>query len=377
MRIERNTNNVYGIFTFFMLIIAFVYMFSVSGYAESVRFNAILTICFGVIILWKTVAIKQIKKFSLFGIIVAFAMFTAVLFHFQKVEQITNFVTLFCGGIFVDFFSKMKWNEKRLITVGICGSFLSLIMLLFLLPGGIWSGWNANSSAIVVPIFMWSCSCILNTSKKWKNKIMVLLFCMMFYLLFVLENRSGIMTLVLFAFLLITKGGINKIRPFRLVYIAILLINIGFPYLRNQLSSNKIIRIIQDFFVGTINKGEGFNGREQLWADAIEIIAKNPFCGKFGIRPAYYHNFSIEVLVQFGCIGLLFFEVFFVLHLEKGFRKNSASNYFLSATVCMLFLNTFENLFLCNNYFMFFPYVMLGTAFAVRKSYEDVKQNVN
>jgi hypothetical protein len=89
--------------------------------------------------------------------------------------------------------------------------------------------------------------------------------------------------------------------------------------------------------------------------------------GAAGMRPVYLHNFSMDVLSEFGWIGWSTFVLMLVMLFEKCFNEsNFRANIFLLAMVCFIVLNTFENALFANGAFSILPYFFFAIAWRLK-----------
>lgn len=189
----------------------------------------------------------------------------------------------------------------------------------------------------------------------------------------VLENRSSILSLIIFGILAyppVFKYTQKKLY-FRILYITVILFNVSLPLFNDYIGHldfyNDVVSVSQEY----IDKSGGFSNRDIRWNKALIELSYNPILGNGGKRTIYYHNFSCDVLTQFGWLGFATFAAMYCLIMEKCFSTAGRSNIFLIAFTSLLILNTFENTLFADSGFTIFPYFLF--AIACRLKYSDTK----
>ena len=186
-----------------------------------------------------------------------------------------------------------------------------------------------------------------------------------------LENRSTLIATLLLLLLIIYPIFNKNRKLFRMLYVGIILVNLLIPILNSMVANTDLFKDL----IGTTSEmtatgktGESaFNGREELWQMSMLLQDKNPLFGLCGIRLFYPHNFSMDILNIFGWIGYMTFYVLLISVLEYAYSEGSKYNIFLVGFVCVIFLNTFENMFTCCDYMQFFVYCIPAIALRVNQ----------
>lgn len=84
---------------------------------------------------------------------------------------------------------------------------------------------------------------------------------------------------------------------------------------------------------GGINLAEGSSGRDVVYQVAIEYIDKNPISGygPFGFREKTIqaHNIFLEILLQFGLIGLIIFITLIIILIIKAVKNRSVFSFWV------------------------------------------------
>lgn len=356
---EKKQGN--GLFVIAIILLSFSNVFAISGYANSIYYTEIATLLISLaIVISLACRINQsfrIIDIVLFSISVIFLV--AIAFSFRTIYQATNVIMLFGVTFWVNLFSKLNWDNDRYALCGLACSIYSVVMIALFLPGNVLSGWNPNSSISILPVAFFAISCLMMAKNKWKTWAILITIIAVSILVLQLENRSSFLALVLFAIVCLFKKIRNSKAGFRVFYITVISLNILLPFFFEIATSTSLFKAISNVLLDVFDKN-GLNGRETLWAAAIGRIGERPLFGTLGYRIAYYHNFSLDILIQFGWIGWIIFISVLVYIFERSFSKNSTSNIFILGFVCLIFLNTFESVLFCNNYFMPFAYLLLG-----------------
>lgn len=368
--IENRGKKDNGIFIIGMMIFAFSNIFAISGYAYSLSYNQIATIAALVVLLFFVLSKYQQKggliAVDFVAIIACFIYLLLALFSWESVYQLTNIVTLFAMPLWVKIFSAIKWDKSKYFWVGGVMSAYSIFMIFMFLPGSLLSGWNTNSSICIIPTLFFGLTCLKLSEHKWKTWFILIIALAAIYLLLQLENRSAFLALILFLVMLFfDKLHQNKI-VFRVFYIAIIAFNVLLPLFFEFATEMRAFEVVSDWLMDVFDKS-GLNGREDLWALAIKRIDKRPWFGTLGYRTTYFHNFSLDILTQFGWIGWIVYIASLIFILERGFEENNPKNLFLIGFLCLIFLNTFESVLFANNYFMPFTYLLLGICWGTTK----------
>lgn len=367
---KREKDN--GLFIVGIMLLAFSNIFAISGYAYSLSYNQIAT--FAALLILLFFVLSKYQKKGLFTTvdivaIIAFFMYLLLtLFSWKSINQLTNIVTLFGMPIWVKIFSAIKWDKGKYFWIGVIMAAYSILMIFLFLPGSLLSGWNPNSSICIIPTLFFALTCLKLSDNKWKMWLVIVFSLAAIYLLLQLENRSAFLALVVFlVMLLFDKLHQNKI-VFRVFYITIIAINVLLPLFFEFAMEMRVFEVISDWLMAVFDKS-GLNGREALWTQAIRRIGKNPWFGTIGYRTTYFHNFSLDILTQFGWVGWIIYFTSIIFIFERGFEEKSSKNLFLIGFLCLIFLNTFESVLFANNYFMPFAYLLLGICLN-RKSQE-------
>lgn len=306
---------------------------------------------------------KMVGAIMAFGVAIIAML---VLMHYNsQASQFRNLVVAFGVVMWVKTFSLIRWEFKDFFTLGIISTIAAIGQLYLFLPGHAWSGWNPNSAIGVIPLLFFGLACIWCSNRNRVKWVAALLYFIFLLEVSALENRSSLLALILFAVIVLTRQCMLKRTWFRWLYVLVIILNVLIPYMNELISHSALFQDILDFSSQFISKGGGFNNREELWIAAIYDSRKNPFWGMYGVRPFYAHNFSMDMLMSFGWVGLLIFFVMLIIILERSFKEDSNYNIFLVGFVCLLLINTFENIFACNDFFTIFAFCLPAVSFDI------------
>lgn len=354
-----------------VLLLAFSNVFAPSGAANALHFSERLSMVTLVGMLWlATKNMPPILENRWNGLCTVSVVLIAVLSalnYEQKAMQLCNLVVTFGVVFWVQLFSMMKWECRNLFSLGIAVCMLGYFLNYQFLPGQAWSGWNPNSSIGVVPIMFFGLACLWCSDNKYAHWLTIPIVLIYSSIISTLNNRSAFYAVVAFCLLVLLRKPVLCKKWFRVTYLSIIILNVAVPYFNSSIAESDFFTdIIGASFVGADK--DGFNGRESLWEMAAMYNAENPIFGLFGVRPIYPHNFSMDLLVEYGWLGWLTFYGMVVAIMEKVYRKNSRYNVFAIAFVSVIFLNTFENVFSCCNMFVVFTYMLPAVALCIHRS---------
>lgn len=345
-----------------------------SGFAGQLKLNemfsyiaVVLFILFankGCTILKPSIRIASILAVALMAVL-------AMVNYDGRYRQLINLCSTFGIVLFVQMFERIKWENKNFKSIGICWGICAVVIGYLLIPGHIFGGWNSNSISCMFSVFAISACSFWVMDTKFRWGYIGVLFLLFFGITSQLENRSTLIATLLLLCLLTTPLFVKNKRLFRILYISVILVNLLLPIM-NSIVEN--MGVFQDL-IGTTSEmtasgktgASGFNGREELWQMSMLLQEENPIFGMCGIRLFYPHNFSMDILNIFGRVGYVTFYVLLISVLENAYREGSKYNIFLVGFVCVIFLNTFENMFTCCDYMQFFVYCLPAIALRVNR----------
>ena len=353
---------IYLIIGLILTIIAF------SGFASIIRFNDMMVYVSGVAVIiyiflnkkndYKLIS-PQINIIVTVGCIIEFIY---LILDYTNITQILNYVTLFGVIIGVKLLSLLKWEKMNWFFSGTILWIASWILIQMFLPEHTLSGWNPNSSIGIVPVSI--CALSLIYCNKGRLSLLIFLTGGILTLLPIIElkNRSAMFAIVAFGVIALPPVWkvFNSKHIFRCFYIGILLFNVILPFNYRDIESTDTMENALEISQEVTEKDKGYNDREELWDIGREILNEAPIIGHAGQRGIYLHNFSIDVLTQFGWLGWIIFAIMYCSLMERCYRYNSKFNIFLFGFGCVLLLNSFENVLFACNVFSIFPYILFA-----------------
>lgn len=339
---------------------------AVSGFGQSLKINEVMAISFAFAAsVYAFLPYSKIpplgKWIRLFVLLSCCAIAISVTLSEFKTYKIINFTSLFGLLIGAGIISEFKWENINMFRTGLVISSFALIVIYLFLPGHLLYGWNSNSAIFMIPILLLGMSLIYCSDEiSERTRYIVFYGCASigFSLISSLDNRSSLLALSLFSIIPLCPWALNSQKCFRWVYVSIIAMGVITPFFQDYIANTEVFQNIIQLTKG--DKLGGFNGREILWHKAVDIIGQNPLIGKGGWRVIYFHNFSLDVLIQYGWLGWITFITIVIAILECCFLPGSKYNILLYAFVVLLLMNTYENALFANNYFTIFPYFLTG-----------------
>ncbi len=347
-----------------LVALAFNDFFQYSGYAYQLNWSFV--ICHVVWLLFLGYVLVTQKNYFRLIVITLWVIFAGHMFFYPMPidEQLVTVTPLLTVCTLTLLFSRIfTWTPKRLSLGGIFLMFYVLIMLFFLLPGHLFSGWNPNSPIILIPSLIFG---IATAFVFGNGKIKFLtagLTVISLSLIISLENRSS--TLCVFLFVLGNWFSIYKWPSiFRITYILLISANLLFPFFWEYLPFYDSLSMMSgDVFA----KSSVLNGRQNLWPGVIARLQMGDlFWGTGGKRMIYSHNLSLDILGCAGIAGYCLYIASVIFLLEKGFKTGSKNNIFLYGFLALFILNTFENVMICNNTYMIFQFMLLAIPISLK-----------
>ena len=179
-----------------------------------------------------------------------------------------------------------------------------------------------------------------------------------------LQNRSALLACLLIGFFMLYHRFVYRKNWFRCIYIGGLTVNLLLPLINSVLVKmpgfQKILSI-SELLSG--KEGVGINGRERLWKMALTIANDSPIFGNGGYREIYSHNFSMDVLQEWGWLAYITYIAIVIALMELSFKENSKYNLYLLGFVSLVLMNTFENGLVSNGGFSVLAYMLISLAY--------------
>lgn len=349
-----------------------------SGFASIIHFNDIMIwISLGLLIYY--VLPKNDSKSRLTSTWMASLLLIGcgielfnVMIHYDVSTQILNYITLFGLMIGVKLLARLRWDKMNWYWAGIILWIASWILIQMFLPEHILAGWNPNSSIGIVPIAICAMSLIYCSKKRWCIPIFFIAALLTLSPIIELKNRSAMVAIVFFGVIVIPPVWkiINSLLIFRLFYLGVLIFNVLLPFNYQSIGSSDTMESAMEISQDLIEKNEGYNDREDLWDFGTAMLSESPVLGNAGQRDLYLHNFSIDILTQFGWLGWSIFALMYCSLMEACYQATSRSNIFLFGFGCVLLLNSFENVLFACNTFSIFPYILFAIPWRLKMKYQ-------
>lgn len=355
-----------------VILLGLISAFSVSGFATSI---GLIPLCvWGAVFVFIWVLLTPNKNIQLLprGIgwiltIVAIIMLIGVVFNYKRIAQLANYITLYGIVLWTLCFYRVDWLSIDLKNIGYVSLLMGLFFSFSFLPDRWLGGWNSNSAIVTVPLALFGAVILWMRGGRWLKILVLFSVFFLFEILWELQNRSAQLAIIIFFFLLFFDKPVVNRRWFRLFYVSVILLNVLIPLFVDVIGQSDWTSFIFDTSAQISDKAVGFNGREEVWEVEKIYIATSPILGHNGLRHFYPHNFSMDVLCQWGWLGWCFFMVCIISILEKAFLEDSPYNLYLCVFVVLILMNTFENSLLSNEVFTIFPFLFLSVPLCLNR----------
>ncbi len=273
-----------------------------------------------------------------------------------------------CFGITAYFFSSVIFCSERVIQTLVKIYSIYIVMYILFLRNMLWSSedyWSEQMGIaygfvpiIILALLLFIYPQLLNAQKN--NKLLVLLMgglALMFVLIDTGTRGAIVVVFIGAACVVLTK--LTSWKKILLITILASIVILCFLYYKEiilfvaEILSSIGIRIgAINKMVHMINQGTEFNGRDALWSVLLEYFVKSPVLGH-GVgffereQGTYPHNFVLQLLCEYGIVGMLFGGVFFLKRLARLFFSARADIRYIEL---FLFLSSVPMLFFSNTY---------------------------
>ena len=344
MKLIKAVNEFHAVF---LILIFFPFPSSVIGYSKSLYISeAVLLIFIWYLFIKNKFKVCICNTMYMLLILVGVNLLTVLIAFFNGIVQFNMLAEVFRGiewiVIYQFFFNWIKRNGSEILMLGIEKTLKVLYFLLipffiiefFDLPvkdlfrilycmsksGSYFSSYsrisgpfrNPNFCAACIAIFM--IGILMSKCKDWYKIIIAIISSLIIYYT---GSRTGlvvtiVMLLVAYTCKIVSVRNKNlsvKILIFSFL-IGIVLIN--FPFEKLTMYKSRIA----DFgeVLGT------FGGRWELWLEALEVFKENIFFGVNKRNNMVFDNLYIQLLVQRGLIGFIFYGSFYVINFWKALK---------------------------------------------------------
>lgn len=302
--------------------------------------------------------------FSLFTTLVCILMAMSMLFQWKRDFQLANYVT-YLGIIgWVVYFNKLNLQQYKLEGVAIVLMLFGIACSYLFLPNQILGGWNSNSSISSIPIALIGILILWLSDNKKQKVLSIIGLTILCDFVMLLQNRSALLACLLIGFFMLYHRFVYRKNWFRCIYIGGLTVNLLLPLINSVLVKmpgfQKILSI-SELLSG--KEGVGINGRERLWEMALTIANDSPIFGNGGYIEIYSHNFSMDVLQEWGWLAYITYIAIVIALMELSFKENSKYNLYLLGFVSLVLMNTFENGLVSNGGFSVLAYMLISLAY--------------
>lgn len=275
-----------------------------------------------------------------------------------SMEYILSFLTI---GVTAIYFGSLKFSINKFIYYGVLVSLINLV-LLGLIPFTSYYGEIINYMKFgyaILPSVIFLLIYVLNSSKIKLHSIAILLSSIL--LMVVFGARGATLCLVFFTLIYIYTASINKkIKTVFTIFILFLLF--FFVPLINRIvevmdyyefSTYSIEKYFKLYFDEETTLSSTSSGRDAIYSTAYNRMFESPFFGSpfntcyvdTGVE--YYHNFFLDILVNFGLIFSILFIIYMVYLI---FRVIKDKRKYLYEVFLVLFTLSFVRLFISSNY---------------------------
>lgn len=270
-------------------------------------------------------------------------------------ELIISFLTIGFSGILI---GSLNFSFQHIIKYGIVISWINFLVL-FLVPFTPLYNEEVNYMRFgytLLPTVLFSFSNLL--SKKKKSTL--ILFILSFLDMLVFGSRGSLLTFVLFLiFYIYFTSIVNKKTKIYLTFILFLLsinlkniLNFIVEYANNYtLYSYAIVKYLNLFDGSSLASTS--SGRDEIYETAINRIFNSPILGSplnssyVDTGSTYYHNIFLDIIVNFGILGFIFFVCFILYTFYKATR---IKNYYFISTFLIIFFVTMGRLVVSSSF---------------------------
>lgn len=361
-----------------IVLLAFNDIFQYSGYGGMLNWSRLVCIicvvCTGFFVLQHQYIENSFPNIilAITGIWVIISLFL----NWENNSQLLNIIPILFVIPVVNMLSNIQWDEKR---CGVCSLALmayAILMIYLFQPGQLFSGWNSNSSIVLVPVLFCAVAMGIFNGKKYIAILSLLSAVYSLSMIWALENRSSSLCVLLFLIVLLFRIYKRGRIVFRIFYSVIIALNIIIPFINASLQKLSIYSQLIQLSDVWFGKNTLLNERDILWDSAIHQFQEHPLLGNGGIRTLYSHNLSTDVLIAVGIMGWIFFIVSCVILMEKAFKPGAKSNLFLYGFAILFLLNTFENVMVCNYVFPIFQYMLIAIPISLNREKEQYDNHI-
>ena len=266
---------------------------------------------------------------------------------FRYVLKVQMYIGVFLSlvAIFIFLFGKVSMVAGKSVLVINLGSITFYQLIMGQPPIYRLSSLTSNPNTLgIILMFSQISTIYLYKIKNMKKNKFLFFYLIQIVTLLLTQSRGAILTSILMIFLFYFVGSNTSIRKIKVFIITFALSTTGiYLIVMNKLS------ILARFM-------DGFNSRELAWNVILNSIKENPFIGiGFGLSGELVtydlgikaHNVYLNVLVEIGWIGFLFFCLLWILGVIYSFQgvKNNRKNPLIKYTYTIIFVMLFSLMF--------------------------------
>lgn len=285
-------------------------------------------------------------------------IYTAGILNYMSVESIITTIKISLLFIFCIVSSRFNYENYNYIKVLKFGLYLYLLIFGFeiLKYGNTINIIGTNTASLAFIICIYFCLLIYLKTKTKRSLIFVILF---FTFIIINRARTSILVTAFSVIVYFCWGIITKKKfVYRLFIILLILMVFVFIYLYTYSEDIEFFNILNEFSRKYFNKNF-HSGRNIIWKNSFVFINEKPFLGYgSGIVPDDIfdnsgnstHSFYIQVLLQVGWLGMMFWCLLFysIWDMFWHTRMNKATRLSASFFVGILIQNMFELTFYSN-----------------------------
>lgn len=306
---------------------------------------------------------------------------------FTSGADILSYIRYICWivstvGLFT-FFSRCDENDRY--------NFLHSAKYMFIFTIIIsWFYWYAIDLANTkIIVFFWGSEAVTTHSmimfltlsvyfdKRYQNKLtLTTIVCGILSFIFCVVNNSGQgMSMLLFFFLFLcinywSKGNFQRIaKP---VIISAIIAFLYYIIISFRFTN---INIIVNYITTVLSKDITLTGRDQIFSECLKIFSEHPLIGygynntivddTLGAITSQFntaHNSILQMMIDYGLIGLAFFLIFIFGVLRRLNTIENDLNVILYFSIISMFIGGLVNLIIPTNYFLMVVFLAVGVA---------------
>ena len=276
----------------------------------------LVTLIFVLIVKNKSIFRKQINIYYPYMIFIA--IYFINLINYSTISAVNNIIFYIFYSIFLFASSNLKWKVSHIKFFSVISYIVLPILFIYAISEV--EIVNPNTIGIVSFILLFfPVLKIIAQESKLKKVMLILLFLFVSLIIILSGTRSVILSIIFMAITYFSWSLIIKNKTlFKTYFVLILLFifsyTIIYPKLDKLLTN---FQYYQELVIRYTGK-DLYSGREEIWSILIDAIFESPFLGygsgalasQFLYIDATSHNLYIEIALQVGLLGLIFFVIY-------------------------------------------------------------------